>query len=227
MFLGTPISLWKQSILWGIYALVCSMAYAYMRTFTFSLSTLNSAITSSGMFLINLSFAVSGTSYFWNIGKQYLGYRKPLGVVGFGIVLFHIVISTYMYSDNFSTLSFFTANPVPFIFSLHAVAILIMMVAVSNFGVPSRVGGTVWRQLLRIGYIAILFIIIHATYLSSPAWGIWIKTFKPILPPLSLITVLISWATIFLRIGLWISLINKQSHVKSPQPIQPPVNSAQ
>jgi len=218
MFLGSPISHWKQSVFWGVYALLGGIFYLYLRTFSLSLSTFNSSATFAGMVLINMSFALSGTSYFWNLGKSYLGYRKPLGVVGFGFAILHILVSTYMYSENFSTLTYFTSNPIPFIFSLHAFVILTMMVIVSNFGIPARIGGIVWRQLLRIGYIAILFIIIHATLLSAPAWKNWFTTFKPILPPLSSITVLMSWTTIFLRIALWYALRRNERQPQKENP---------
>jgi DMSO/TMAO reductase YedYZ heme-binding membrane subunit len=166
--------------------------------------------------MVDLSFAVSGLNYFWGIGRSKLGYRKMVGVTGFFVSLVHASIASNLFAGSFLLIVYIINNPIAGIPALLAILIMTMMVIVSNGKLPQRLGALLWRRLLRVGYVAIGFIIIHATLLSYSEWIPWFKTFKPILPPLSLLAFLFSVFTILLRIALFVALDRKKRIVQKP-----------
>src|SRR3989344_2896510 len=92
------IKLWIESVVLGIGLFLFGYIYLYFREHTVG-PVINVTFTArsasfSGLTMINLSFALSGMSYFWELGKKYLGYRKMIGVVGFCIVLIHALINS-------------------------------------------------------------------------------------------------------------------------------------
>ena len=203
--------LWIRSTVWGLWIFAGALTYHAVRSFSINLVLINRAITFAGLSLILLSHALSGLSYFWGIGKTKLGYRKPLGVVGFVIVTIHALISTVIFSDGLTTLVFFLGNPLPFILSITVLILFSYMFIISNFGIPARLGAQRWRKLLRItGYLAITLIMGHISLLAFAEWRMWFTAFSPVLPPPSLILVVFSLATLALRFALWIAVRNKQ-----------------
>ncbi|MBI4130799.1 hypothetical protein HY468_05760 [Candidatus Roizmanbacteria bacterium] len=203
------LRLWVLSSLWGVILLLLASGYIIIQTNHIDLFLFNHAIAFAGLFLINMSHALSGMSYFWKIGASKLAWRKELGVVGFVMALLHGTISAFFLKPIYVFPDFIFDNPLPFIASSSAVLIFTMMFIVSNFGIPRKIGGILWRQLLRVGYAGILLVMIHMFILAGPAWKNWLIRFQPVLPPLSLILFVFSVFVLLLRIALWYSLRKK------------------
>lgn len=212
--------LWIYSLLWGIVLTIVASGYIYLQSRQFNLFFINHAVAFSGLVLINMSHALSGLSYFWKIGANKLAWRKELGVVGFVLALLHATISSFFLKPIYIFPDFIFDNPLPFIASSSAVLIFTMMFIVSNFGIPRKIGGVLWRQLLRVGYVGIFFVMIHIFLQAAPAWKNWLTRFQPALPPLSLLLFIFSLFTIGLRIVLWYSLKNKNTQGKQLTPSQ-------
>ena len=210
--------MWIEAIWFGLALVIFSMLYQYLQTRTVTISTIQFACSFAGIILSDLSFILSGLSYFWRIGIRKLGHRKQYGVVGFVLVLIHAILSLQLYAGGIFSLSLYKTAPLTFISSLIALAIFTMMVGVSNWGMPARLGAVLWRRLLRIGYIGIILFTIHLTLLRYAAWIEWLKTFNPFLPPQSLFLFLFSVTTVGLRIALYVSLWKKKSQTKNQPP---------
>jgi DMSO/TMAO reductase YedYZ heme-binding membrane subunit len=197
--------LWIRSFLFSIGILAFALLYDYVRLGSFNAFAVNRAIIFSGVLLILISHALSGTSYFWKIGSKYLGYRKALGVIGFLWALVHAYVSAWLHTDSLLLTQLLKNNPAN-VFAFIAIWIFIGMVAISNFGMPARLGAKLWRQLLRVGYVAIILIFVHFTLHSFDTWISWVTTFSPILPPLSLFLGIFSLFTLILRVFLYFAL---------------------
>ncbi|MCR4264154.1 MAG: hypothetical protein NUV98_05565 [Candidatus Roizmanbacteria bacterium] len=220
------IKLWIEASGHGLALIVFSLLYQYVQTRTVTIFTLQFACSFAGIVLINLSFILSGLSYFWRIGIKKLGHRKQYGVVGFIFVLFHAILSLQLYAGDIFSLYLYKLAPVIYLSPLIALLIFTFMVAISNWGMPARIGALLWRKLLRIGYVGIVLFTLHLTLLRYTTWVRWFETFDPILPPQSLFLFLFSVATVGLRIALFFALRKKASLAKKQQPpisIQNPV----
>jgi DMSO/TMAO reductase YedYZ heme-binding membrane subunit len=222
----TNLILYGKTLVLGVIIWIFSLLYYVLQQGFIGIYSANRALTFTGGILILLSFALSGLSYFWGIGKGKLGYRKELGVIGFGFIILHMLISDYLFANGLTNLRYFFSQPAKFLPSTLAVCIYIMMIAVSNFGVPAKIGAIAWRRLLRIGYAAIFLSIIHFSLISYQQWINWynyflpknppLGLFIPQLPPLSLILFILSILTLLLRLALQISLMKKAKNNAQP-----------
>ncbi|KKR72667.1 MAG: hypothetical protein UU81_C0010G0012 [Microgenomates group bacterium GW2011_GWC1_41_8] len=206
------MKVWIEAIWFGLALVLFSILYQYLQTRTVTIFTFEFACSFAGIILINLSFILSGLSYFWRIGIRKLGHRKQYGVVGFVLVLIHAVLSLQLYAGGILSLSLYRIAPLTYISPLIALVIFTMMVGVSNWDMPARLGAILWRKLLRVGYIAIVLFMIHVTLLRYTTWINWFETLDPLLPPQSLFLFLFSVTTLGLRIALFFALRKKTSH---------------
>lgn len=210
---------WIKSVILGLIIFALTLGYMMLRGYAFGLYISNRALAVAGLILINVSFVLSGTSYFWHIGTKALIYRKQLGVVGFYIALLHAIISFFFLRPVFIFPEMLFLTPLPFVVSLFAVLIFIMMIMVSNFGVPQKIGGVLWRKLLRVGYVGIILIMIHFFILTSSEWVAWLNRPATILPPFSLLLFVFSAFVLILRVFLYVALLKKPT--PSPTPTKP------
>ena len=99
------MKVWIEAIWFGLALVLFSILYQYLQTRTVTIFTFEFACSFAGIILINLSFILSGLSYFWRIGIRKLGHRKQYGVVGFVLVLIHAVLSLQLYAGGILSLS--------------------------------------------------------------------------------------------------------------------------
>lgn len=204
------IRLWIHSFILGIVIAILCIGYNAIRT-GIDPYLINSSIAFAALFLILISHALSGFSYFWGTGKSKLGYRKSLGVVGFALGLVHGTNSLILYSRFFESFDFFYNNIPAILAAYSAIALFIFMVVISNFGMPAKLGALRWRKMLRVsGYMGIILIMIHMSIFSLPAWRYWLTNFSPVLPPLSMLLFTLSTTTLTLRVMLWVALSRKK-----------------
>ncbi|PIR43396.1 hypothetical protein COV24_03045 [candidate division WWE3 bacterium CG10_big_fil_rev_8_21_14_0_10_32_10] len=215
--------LWIESALLALLIFMGSLAYLFVQNESVNVILMNRSLAFTAIIMIDLSFIVSGTSYFWGIGKTKMSYRKMVGVIGFVISLVHASIASNIFFGSYVWITYTFKYVYSLLPALLAILIMTMMVVISNWGIPNLLGGVLWRRLLRVGYVAIFFIIIHATILSYSEWIYWFTKFSPIFPPLSLIAFLFSVFTIILRIALFIVLKRKSVQ---PSQIEVPLNSS-
>ena len=170
------------------------------------------------MLLIGLSFALSGICYFWNFADHYIIYRKQLGVVGFGYVFLHGILSLFFLPEYQPVLFYYLEKEtiLAFLFALIAMVIYAMMIIISTKTMIQKIGGHTWRMLLRVGYIAYAFSLVHMWLNNYTFWLRYLSgQGKSPLPSFGLLTFLAGIVVIILRIAVWISTSRKKEMIQS------------
>ncbi len=202
---GTNLKYWLNSSLVGIISFVMASLYLFASRGNFDLYIANKALANASLILIGLSMALSGICYFWDFADKKISYRKYIGVVGFVMALIHAVISLWFLPKRFNW-AFFLDNLETFIPGLLALVLLAGMVLLSHQHAAKKVGGALWRKLLRwLGYSAVILIIVHFGLMKYKGWIKWFKTGEPALPPLSFWIVIFAIAVLVLRVCLWLA----------------------
>lgn len=207
-----PISSWKllfNTLVFSGFIFLIGSLYLFARRGNYDLYIANKVFATTSLVLIGLSFALSGLCYFWDFVDTKIIYRKSLGLVGFAFAIIHIVVTLYFLPHKFAYPDWFVANITSVIFATLALLIFAIMAAISNRFAALELGGKRWRMILRTGYLALVFIIIHFTLLKYQGWIKWFATREPLLPPLSLLEIIFAVAVIILRIALFISIHKK------------------
>ncbi|MDO8498070.1 MAG: hypothetical protein Q7S61_06025 [bacterium] len=204
--------LWIRSYLFGLVLLAGAFFYIPLSRGGYDIYTMNKALGDVGIFLIGLSFALSGICYFWNFADTKFVYRKHLGLTGFVFGAMHGLISLFLIPERFSFPSYYLAkvNILPFVFGLTAIVIFTGMALISNKYAVHELGGKLWRHLLRVGYIAMFFILLHFGLMKFQYWFPWATGGFKTLPSLSLIAAIIIVIVLLLRVALEVSVRRKK-----------------
>jgi len=213
-----PIKSWKllfNTLLFSGFIFLLGSLYLFARRGNFDLYIANKVFATTALVLIGLSFALSGLCYFWDFVDTKIIYRKFLGLVGFVFAIVHIVVTLNFLPNKFAYPDWFIANKISVIFAVIALLILTVMAVISNRFAALELGNKRWRMILRIGYLAFIFVIIHFTLLKYQGWIKWFDTREPLLPPLSLLEIIFAVAVIILRIALFISVRRKKAASQS------------
>ena len=210
------IKLWINAILFGFFVLLLCSLYQFVRAGEFNLRIFNQSIADAGMIVIGVSFALSGLTYFWDFLDSKLKYRKYIGLVGFYLILMHGLISLFGLSDNFPFPEYYllSHNITAFLLALGSLLYLIFMAIISNSSVAQKLGGILWRKLLRVGYLAYLLGFLHYASKKYVGWQYWLTSEGKLLPPLSLIVTLFVIWVFALRLALWWDLRRKK-HIQT------------
>lgn len=203
-------SMWTRSITFSLVVLLACTAYIFIQAGWGGITTLNRAVASAAMILIGMSFIASGVCYFWDFADKHIIYRKYWGLMGFWFVCVHGLISLAQRSFDFGYF-LLPQNIVAFMSALIAFAILVMMALISNMFAVRELGGKRWRALLRLGYIAYVFSIIHMTMKAYPQWVAMDISGNPI-PPISIPIAVFGIIVILMRLALAIALYRKATH---------------
>ncbi len=158
--------------------------------------------------LIGLSMLLSAVCYFWNAFDHYILFRKHLGVSGFAIVTIHAFFSLVVMRSEFPLFTYYldSKNIASFLFALTSFAYFAFMTSISNNYAVHEIGGQRWRRLLRFGYIAYIFAIIHFGVKGLPWWIKWIQGGMHGFPPLGLILFIFALFVPYFRLVLEIAL---------------------
>lgn len=194
-----------------IFIIVALYYFVQQGTFTYRIA--NRAIADVGMLLIGLSMALSAICYFWDFADAFIMYRKQLGLAGFAFALAHSILSLFFMPKFFPFPSYYLAesNLLPFISALIALVIYTAMALISNRFAMQKLGGKLWKGILRVGYIAYFFTILHFGLKGYPYWLNWFSGKSDnIFPSFGLIVFLFGIVVLVLRIMLWFSAQNKK-----------------
>lgn len=158
--------------------------------------------------LIGLSMLLSAICYFWNAFDHYILFRKHLGVSGFVIATIHVVFSLIILRSDFPFPNYYLheKNIISFLFGLTAFAYFAFMTSISNNYAVREIGGQKWRKLLRYGYIAYIFTIIHFGLRGLPYWIKWIQGGMKTMPSLGFVLFIFALFVPYFRIVLEIAL---------------------
>lgn len=183
----------------------------------------NIAIGYVSMFLILLSMGMSSICYFWNFADRYLMYRKHFGIVGFIYAAMHFGLSLLLVQKWVGLPAFFANPKTPFPFTTGLISLLVLafMTVISHRLAIRYLGGPLWRALLRGGYLAIIFAVLHTAARKGEVWWLWVTgQANYILPPMGLLVFVAMIVVLGLRVGMEIDIRRKRGRgeaVRVPQ----------
>lgn len=204
--------LWGETIIYSGIIFVVVAAYYFATNQTFSDRILNRVVGDVALLLIGLSLILSSVCYFWNFADKYIIYRKHLGLVGFGYMVFHIVFSILFTAYSpFPGYYLEDKRIASFIAALIATLIFLGMTFISNRFAIHEIGPARWRKLMRFGHLAFLLVLFHFGAKGMPYWIPWLTGKSDTLfPSFGLIVFLFGSVVILLRIALWFSTMKKR-----------------
>ncbi|MEN9407524.1 MAG: hypothetical protein RLZZ455_740 [Candidatus Parcubacteria bacterium] len=190
--------LWIWSLFISLLVSSLFFLYSLWLGVTPSWRMFNTVAANTGITVIILSLAIGTISYFFPSVARFIKYRKEIGIIGFFVVLLHIFVTLFYLQEKFPFPASYLHGKSLLSFSAALVSTLIltMMALISN-SLAIKFFGKWWRRLLRIGYIAVLFALLHMSLRETRSWGAYIQNFMAP-PPLS---ILILW------FGVWVILL--------------------
>lgn len=193
--------LWKRSFVFG--CIICVFIFVIFTTSSgqVSLRIFNRSAAWTSVILIGLSFFLTSICYFWNFADRFIIYRKHLGLIGFYFGALHMLLILFSLSKRVNIFNYFLSEGhfTPFIFGYSALLIFTMMAFISNRYAAHELGGKRWRQFLRVGYIGLIFAVVHFYLLSAGRWS-----------PVGIVVLVFVSVVLLLRIALEISVRRKK-----------------
>lgn len=185
----------------------------------FDATIVNKSLGTASLFLIALSLAMTGFSYFSRRGAKGLAYRKDLGLAGFWVGLAHGAVEHVLLPVlGLRSESGPGTRHAEFL-GLLALVLFALMALASNDRARGRLGTRAWRAFLRYaGYAGLALGLAHAAGLKAASWGRYFRTFRPFLPSLSLPVALFAAAAILLRLAVWLARKRKGRRPTSASP---------
>ena len=170
----------------------------------FDLSILNKSLGTAAFFLIALSMFLTGFAYFSGRWGRALAFRKHYGLAGFWTAALHAAVSHLALPAAGLRPERKIEAVTSDLPGLAALLLFGAMALLSNAGAKGRLGGEVWRKVLRYGgYAALLLALAHTALLKGASWLKFFRTFDPVLPSLSLPVAAFAAAAVILRLALW------------------------
>lgn len=206
-----------HTILFSLFVLLVSGAYLTLERGAFSLGVVNRAFAHAAFYLIGISFALSSLAHFWHVFSATIVYRKDIGLAGFAFAMAHSVVSLWFLPDRFPYPEYYLAseNILSFAFAASALLIYAVMAAISNHFATHLLGGTIWRYLLRLGYVAYVYTVLHFGLKEYPHWIEWFTNRDHLFPHASFFLFLFGVLVILLRLSIWISQMQGTKKIES------------
>ncbi|MBI3980980.1 ferric reductase-like transmembrane domain-containing protein [Candidatus Microgenomates bacterium] len=167
---------------------------------------LNKAVADTSIVLIGLSMLLTSLCYFWDFVDTKIIYRKYLGIVGFVYGVVHIVLSFSALERLFLSETWQKGTYWPALTGVVALGIFSLMTLISNKYAAQALGGTTWRKILRVGYVAVGLIWLHVFLLKSARIINWYKEGMVTPPSMSLLVLAFMLMVVLMRVLLWLSL---------------------
>lgn len=208
--------MWFHTIVLSVYVYIVVAFYTGGVGGLFLSRQVNISIGYVGMVFILLSMAMSSICYFWNFADHYLSYRKYFGVVGFVYSFIHLIISLTLIQVRIG-LGPFLMNPeniLPFYAGLASLLLLFFLTVISHGEAIRKLGGGLWRRLMRFGYLALILAVVHTAARKLPDWVMWSTGNADfLLPPFGLIMLVGTIVVILLRILMYFDIKKKNLHL--------------
>jgi DMSO/TMAO reductase YedYZ heme-binding membrane subunit len=197
--------LWYQSLSLACYIYIICGLYVGGLEGLVNPKLVNIAIGHTAFIMVLLSMGMSSITYYWHVADHAMLFRKYFGIIGFVFTLFHFIISLLLIG-KWSVLISFIANPrntVAFFTGLAALLILAFMTIISHRLAIKLLGGSLWRNLLRLGYLAVLLSLVHILWRNWQFWLGWLMgKSESFVPPLGLLVTVAAVTICILRVAM-------------------------
>lgn len=158
-------------------------------------------IGTSGV-LFCLSLGLSSLNFYFpaTFGNRVI-YRKYLGLMGYFVALIDLsllLVSEHEYYVFGLAENLFTPD---LLFGGTAMAIFTLMAFISNPEATQVLGPKRWRNILRLGYVALFLLVARAFVIEGVGWNIWLM--DPVgPPPARLLISVMAISVLFARLSL-------------------------
>ncbi len=204
---NTDLILYWQTLLCSLFTFSLITAYYIVNGYDVSVALFNKVTADTSFLIIGLSLILSSICYFFNFADRFIIYRKHLGLLGFAILLIHILISiTYKAYSPFPEYYLTESRVYSFLSALIATIIFAFMALISNRVALLKIGPKMWRALLRLGFLGYVFSLYHFGAKNQENWIEYLANRSSILPPMSLIIFIFGFLVILLRLILFIKV---------------------
>ncbi|QQS44268.1 ferric reductase-like transmembrane domain-containing protein [Candidatus Roizmanbacteria bacterium] len=204
--------LYAETFIYSLIVLAVITAYYFVTRPEYDMRTFNRGIADLSFLLMGISLILSSVCYFWNFADHFIIYRKHLGLIGFGYMILHIVISLF-YSAYQPFLLYYLKDSqiVSFSAALTATGIFTLMAVISNRFSIQKIGPHRWRLIMRVGYIAYVMALIHFALRGWPYWMLWLSgKSTSLFPSFGLLVFVFGCIVVLMRIVLFAATINKK-----------------
>src|SRR5690606_30475603 len=140
----------------------------------FGLFFLNKAIGETAVVIICLSFLLGPLAIILPFLRKRLYIRHHLGLTGFSLVLFHIIISLLQFTDRFS-FDWYIHHAYGVLAAIGATLIFLVLAITSSEKAYKALGGKTWKTVQRVGYIALTLTGIHIAVAATDRWTLWLR----------------------------------------------------
>jgi DMSO/TMAO reductase YedYZ heme-binding membrane subunit len=149
----------------AVIVLIFSWYYFMVRGLPLSIPYLNAVAAFSSMILIALSAIMGPIARFVPQIKGVVQMRRPFGLVGFGLAGLHValVVPNLLMDVREATLG----DVASIAFAAVAFMIFTLMALTSTSRWVEKLGLENWKNLQRMGYLAMVFIIFHVILLEQ------------------------------------------------------------
>ena len=176
---------WKKGAYLSLGVFMLALLYAVIRYHVLRdiplshlpLFTMNKAIALSSIVLIGLSFSLGPLARFFpRFFARHTPLRKPLGLLGFAAAGFHSLLSLTLLSPaNYPKLyeeggRFSLIGETSLLFGALALVVFSIVAVTSIPSVAERLSPAGWKRAQRLGYLALVFTLVHVAVPSVKGW---------------------------------------------------------
>ncbi len=209
-----PRKLWLNVAVFSTVLFVVLNLYTFFQEGSYGLHAVSDSLADTAVVLIGLSMALSSICYFWDFADTKIIYRKDLGLCGFAFALAHGTMALFFLEEfSFPTYYLSQSAIMPFTFGLLSLLIYTGMAVIANRHAIHVLGGELWRLLLRVGYLAYFYSILHFSLIMYPDWITWGEKHETFFPPPSFLLFLFAVSILLLRVALFIAQVSKKNSI--------------
>ncbi len=179
--------------------------YLWLQFGSFDIFMFNRALAEASLLDLALVLLIGPLSRLYNRFDRWLLYRKEIGVLAFITAAAHFLISGLALPGR-SWLGFYGRNPQSFFTGVGALVIFALLFILSFEFIVSKLPRKIWWATQNWGArISGILIIAHVVLLRQAAWITWFnkgtttKVALAFLPPITVITGIITLAVILVR----------------------------
>lgn len=183
--MGNPEGTWRKTTTITAIVFLASLVYAVVRYHIvrtvpldhLPLYTVNKAIAMSATIIIGLSYVLGPLARFFpKTFVPHLPLRKDLGITGFAVAAVHAVISLLLFGKAYYPRFFLNdgkltmAGEFSMLFGILAFMVFASICVTSLPDMEKRLHPAQWKLAQRMGYIAYVFVLLHAAIMGYRGW---------------------------------------------------------
>ncbi len=206
-----------NSILVALLVTVFSFLYVSLFDHVFNVASWSKIVAGTAGVLFACSFSISTVEYYFDSFKVHMLYRKYLGLLGYFLALGYSLMLLLLVNPERYLYGFFdNVWSADIILGLAAMTILTLIALVSNGTAMNLLGMDLWRNILRLGYLAYFLLALRALLIEGPLWREWLAGESTILPPGRLVLFVIALTVIITHYSTYLDKWRKRATSEVP-----------